>query len=110
MEKLIAPCGINCAECKALQATLSNDDKMRSKVAAEWSKEYHADIKPENINCTGCLGEGVHFSHCNECEIRSCATGKGHRTCAECSDFACEKLEQLFGFVPSATENLISLR
>ena len=71
---MIAYCGLKCHECEAFLATLKNDNKKRKEIAELWSKEYNADLKPEDINCTGCLSEGEGlFSNCNICEIRKCA-------------------------------------
>ena len=54
MDKIIGVCGLTCTECPAYQATLKDDDKERKRVAEMWSKEYGAEIKPEDINCDGC--------------------------------------------------------
>mgnify|MGYP001146697923 CR=1 FL=1 len=55
MQKNVAWCGIDCTECKAFIATQKNDNTMRRQVADEWSKEFGHEIKPEEINCDGCL-------------------------------------------------------
>jgi len=57
MNKMIAFCGLTCTECLAFIATRKDDDKERQKVAKVWSKEFNSDIKPEDINCDGCLEE-----------------------------------------------------
>ena len=61
MEKMIAFCGTVCTECPAFLATKQDDDNERGKIAESWSKQYNADIKPEDINCEGCLSEGRKF-------------------------------------------------
>ncbi len=111
MEKMIACCGLLCNECGAFQATQADDDKKRAEVAELWSKEYKADIKPEDINCYGCLSKGkVVFSHPRVCEIRKCGMEKGVLNCAHCSDYPCESLEKFFEMVPASKETLDEIR
>jgi len=110
MEKIIACCGLNCATCDARIATLSNDDELRFKTAEIWKVQYNAALTPEMINCTGCREEGVKFSHCSDCEIRSCARGKGFHTCGDCDQMEhCQILAGVAQYVPEALENLRSL-
>jgi hypothetical protein len=110
MKKLIAACGINCAECEARQATIENDDAKRKIVAAKWSKAYEADLTVESINCSGCMEPGVKFAHCNECEYRDCVKSMNLEHCSDCDDYPCEELEQFFEHVPEAKVNLDELR
>ena len=110
MAAIIGYCGLTCSECPAYKATIDDDDALRTKTAEEWSKMYNADIKPESINCTGCNTEGVKFHHCNECKIRSCGESRAVENCADCSEYACEKLEEFFKMVPEAKETLDGLR
>ena len=101
MEKMIAMCGINCAECAAFLATRENDDHKRKEVAEQWSKDYQAEFKAEDINCDGCaLGEEGLFSHCHVCEIRKCGRERELKNCAYCNEYPCQKLNQLFLMVP----------
>ena len=77
MKTLIACCGLNCEECEARIATANNDNALREVVAKKWREEYNStEITLEMINCTGCREEGIKFSHCNQCEIRSCSSSK----------------------------------
>jgi len=110
MQTIIAYCGLNCHECGAYQATIANDDSKRRAVAEEWSQEYHADIKPADINCTGCLtiGENI-FSHCKVCEIRLCGMEKKVTNCAYCNEFVCDKLEKFFQMAPFLREKLTQI-
>ncbi|MCK5786957.1 MAG: DUF3795 domain-containing protein, partial [Candidatus Sabulitectum sp.] len=103
--KLIAICGLDCSECPARLAYMSNDEALRKKTALEWSGLYGADIKPEQVNCTGCTASGVKFPHCeNGCFMRKCAIGKQIEHCGLCSDYPCEELSAFFVHVPSAKE------
>ena len=73
MNKMIAFCGSDCHNCEAFLATRDDDDKKRAEIAQIWSKQYHTDIKPEDINCEGCKSvDGRRFNYCNVCEIRKC--------------------------------------
>ena len=79
-------------------------DGERKKVAKIWSKEYKSEIKPEDINCDGCLAEeeGRVFNYCKVCEIRKCGQEKGIKNCAYCDDYACDKLNDFFKMAPAA--------
>jgi hypothetical protein len=97
MEKMIAMCGIICTECPAFLATRENDDRKRKEVAEQWSKEYQAEFKAEDINCDGCHSlTGRLFSHCKVCEIRKCGQEKDLKNCATCNEYPCPKLSQFF--------------
>ncbi len=107
MKEMVAYCGIPCHMCDARVATVNDDDEKRAETAKTWSEQYKADIKPEDINCEGCISEGsVLFSHCKECEIRACGLEKEVENCGHCSDYACEKLEAFFQMVPFCREQL----
>ena len=109
--KLIAVCGITCTECPAYVATQSGEDAALARVAAEWSKEYDAEISAEDCRCNGCLStEGPWMSHCSECKMRACGMEKMVENCAHCTDYVCEKLTEFFGFVPKARETLDTIR
>lgn len=109
---LLAPCGLDCETCPTFRATRENDDALRARTAAEWSRMYSADIKPADINCRGCNSvEGPHFSYCaGMCEIRKCARTRELVTCAECADYTCDKLEGFFKLAPEARANLEARR
>jgi hypothetical protein len=111
MDEVIAFCGITCHECGAFLATRDDSDEKRAEVAQLWSKEFKADIKPEDINCEGCISDGENlFSHTKVCEIRKCGKEKDIANCAYCSDYACEKLEKFFEMVPDAKKRLDGIR
>jgi hypothetical protein len=111
MDKIIAFCGLTCTECLAFIATQKDDDKEREKVAKVWSKEFNSEIKPEDINCDGCLVESDRlFSHCKVCEIRKCGQEKEVKNCAYCDDYTCEKLTKFFDMAPEAKTALAEIR
>ncbi len=113
MDKLIAYCGLNCAECPAYIATQANDMEALERVAAEWRKLFNAPgITAEGLICDGCLTTpgGRVAGYCNICEIRACAIGRGVASCAYCTDYGCAKLEGFLAHAPNARENLEQLR
>lgn len=110
MSEIIAFCGLRCDECPAYLARRSDDAELRKKTAAEWSQQYGASIEPGQIDCDGCLpGAEVQFAHCRECGIRACATERGRKSCALCSDYPCGRLQSFFEWVPEARETLDAL-
>jgi hypothetical protein len=108
---MIGYCGLDCDQCGAFIATRNNDDALRAKVAKEWATLYNAPIKPEHINCTGCQSTGVKTYYCDQmCEIRKCAMKKSVTTCAQCSDFSCSLVDEVFRIAPQAKKTLEALR
>ena len=111
MDEMIAFCGLTCSGCPAYVATQNDNDDDRRRVAEMWSKEYGADIKPEDINCDGCLrSDGRHIDYWRVCEIRKCGQDRGVVNCARCDDYACEKLVKFFEKAPEARDKLSSIR
>jgi hypothetical protein len=101
MDKMLAYCGITCTDCGAYIATQNNDDAKRKEVAEEWQKQFNVEVKPEDINCDGCLSDSDRLvGHCYVCEIRKCGQEKGVVNCAYCADYACDKLEKFFQMAP----------
>ncbi|MBP7461110.1 MAG: DUF3795 domain-containing protein [Candidatus Delongbacteria bacterium] len=80
--QMVAPCGINCGECKAHQ----DDPKMIEFFVAR-------GIKRELLPCPGCRAlEG----HCPfipaQCETYRCVTDHKVDFCFQCPDFPCRLL------------------
>ena len=109
MDKMIAFCGLACSGCPARLATQKDDDAKRKEVAEAWSKQYNATIKPEDINCDGCMSQRLFF-YCNICEIRKCGTEKRVENCAYCDEYACDKLTKFFAMAPAAKTALEEIR
>ena len=112
MNQMIAYCGLVCTECPAYVATRADDRAALEQVAAKWREEFDApEITADSVLCDGCLGTtGRKFGHCSDCEIRACAMEKTVANCAHCNDYACDKLNQFFGFVPEAQTRLDGIR
>lgn len=111
MEKMVAFCGLVCTDCKAFIATQEDDDAKRRSIAEDWSKAFGRDIKPEEINCDGCLTRnGKHISYCNICKIRKCGIEKNVRNCAYCLNYKCEELAEFLDQAPEAKKTLEGIR
>ena len=108
MNKYIAYCGLDCETCEAREATITNNDELRAKVAKEWSEMNGVDITPEMINCEGCRIDGVKTPFCDAlCPIRQCGLGKGYESCGDCAEMEkCEKVGMVIGNNPQALCNL----
>jgi len=107
---MLAYCGLNCSSCDAFLATQEDNDDRREKIAKNWSKMYNADIKPEQINCSGCKSDGVKFFHCDMCEIRQCCISNNVDNCAACEKYICETLAGFIKLAPEAGKALEKLR
>ena len=111
MDKMISMCGLECHECGARIATLTNDDAKRAETAAEWAKQFGAVIEIKDINCLGCISDVEPiFSHCRVCEIRLCGKKRNLANCAACTDYPCDRLETFFKMVPANRTRLDALR
>ena len=42
MNRMIAICGLNCAECEGYLATQANDEEAKERVAAQWRQMFNA--------------------------------------------------------------------
>jgi hypothetical protein len=111
MSRMISMCGLTCSDCGAFKAKRADDQPLREKTAAEWSKLYGSEIKAADINCDGCVSAaGVHFNYCSTCEIRKCGLGRKLANCAACPEYACDKLQKFFKMVPDAERTLAEIR
>ncbi len=105
MSQILAYCGLLCNECPTYIATVNNDDELRKKTAEEWGKMFHAELKPEQMYCRGCLSE-ERFFHCDNCNIRSCSTEKQYSNCGSCDTFPCGKVKDIIDYDQNARERL----
>jgi hypothetical protein len=111
MSRMVAYCGIVCTECPAYIATQKDDDSERRKVAKQWSDMFEVEIRPESINCDGCLTSGGRLiDYCATCEIRKCGVEKDVENCAHCDDYVCERLGKWFQDVPDAKATLDEIK
>jgi hypothetical protein len=111
MKKIISYCGIVCSECAAYIATKNNDDNKKQEIAVQWSKQFGHDMKPEDVNCTGCTpSRGKKLNYCAVCEIRKCGREKKAVNCAYCGEYICDKLDKFFQMAPAMKANLEEIR
>jgi len=108
----IACCGLDCEKCKAREATVNDDNKLREEVAKQWTKLNNVLIKPEDINCLGCNESGVKSPFCEHlCPIRLCAKEKNLLTCIECDLFnTCDKIRMIISNNKDALNNLEKIK
>jgi hypothetical protein len=89
-KELLSPCGLYCGVCAIRIAHENNNLKFKKALV----KVYRPLIRrPEQIECTGCLSEGVKFKHCRRCIIRDCALKKGLEGCYECDKYPCFRIK-----------------
>lgn len=109
--KMLGMCGLDCAACPAYIAYKTDNQALRVTTAAQWSKQFGMEMRPEAVNCVGCLGtEGPQIGHCAECEIRKCGLAKNVKNCGLCPDYACPKISKFIDNVPIAEANLDEVR
>lgn len=113
-EKNISICGLDCAKCDAFVAFKTGDNALRERVAGEWNEKYRRPgtppIKPEDINCAGCLSSGPLYRYCATCNIRKCAKEKNVANCTECESYTCEELIKFHEHAPDAKKNLEEIK
>ena len=112
MNQLIGCCGLDCEICDARIATFANDEALREKTAALWTKLSGVTITPDMINCAGCRIEGAKTPFCDKlCPVHNCVREKGLDTCVDCGKMEeCPTLGQIDANSPSVLDNLEQLR
>ena len=110
--QLIGCCGLDCEKCDARIATITNDNALREKTAALWTKHNEVTITPGMINCTGCRIDGAKTPFCDKlCLVHNCVRERGLDTCADCEQMdGCRTLGQIAVNSPLVLENLKRLR
>ncbi len=111
MDKLLAPCGIDCAECEAYKATQENNLEDLREIAVKWTEQYRTELTPDNIKCDGCLAQtDRNGCYSKMCSVRRCATSKKVTNCANCRDYGCDRLIEIHAVAPEAKTNLEAIR
>jgi hypothetical protein len=80
-----AVCGLYCEAC-ALYIGTHEDPAMLSFLAARLGQTE------DETRCDGCRAER-RSKYCQSCTLFTCAAGRGHDFCVECSDFPCDDLK-----------------
>ena len=109
---LIAACGLDCAQCEAYKLTQANDLAGLEALVTKWKVDFNApNMTVKDVTCDGCTAtSGRIGGYCAMCGIRACAVERGLDTCAECTDYGCEKLTAFWQNAPQAKANLEALR
>jgi hypothetical protein len=90
-DHMIGYCGYNCHLC----AARSEDINIRQKMVEAWRKYLgHEHYTAENVKCRGCKSNGDLIAD-KQCKARPCAREKGFESCAQCSEFPCDKVRHL---------------
>ena len=107
-------CGLICRTCPIYLATRQEDPKkkheMRVDIARQIEEIYGQKSSAEDIgDCDGCKAETGRLFNAG-CEIKQCAIGRQIENCAYCSEYACDKLENIFISDGGARERLNQIR
>ena len=111
-DQLIGCCGLDCEQCDARIATITNDNALREKTAELWTKLNGVAITADMINCTGCRIDGVKTPFCDGlCPVHNCVKDKELATCADCQQMdGCPTLGRIATNNPSVVDRLNQLR
>jgi hypothetical protein len=113
MNRFIAFCGLDCAQCDAYTATQANDEVAKERLLARWRVEYNNPEMPlAAVTCDGCTTlNGRAGGYCGQCPIRACGIERKVTNCAYCAEYAsCEKLTGFLNQVPTAKASLERIR
>ncbi len=89
---MIAPCGIDCAECEIYKA--ANDPRLAEETARQWRAN---GLKKADASWFVCQGCRVDRTKCwtEDCGIYACCVeDRKLDSCSNCSDFACDQLQK----------------
>ena len=97
--KIIAACGNDCAACPRYNVHPCEKTETELRHTAKlWMKIGYRDriVSGEEIACTGCKPE-------NWCRYRvvKCCAEKGIPTCAACSVYPCQRMQECFAVTQS---------
>ncbi|MBN1966435.1 MAG: DUF3795 domain-containing protein [Anaerolineae bacterium] len=105
-DRMVAYCGLACAECEAYLATQADDVAKLAELAQQWYQSDDVTV----IRCAGCATEGLKSKWCGECPTRLCAIERGVPTCAHCADYGCAIITQHIEMAPQIEPLLASIR
>jgi len=108
---MIAFCGIVCTDCPGYLATREDSDDKRRSVAELWSEQFRTAIRPEDVNCDGCLEHGGRLFRLSlGCKVRECGRARMLANCAHCGEYPCQRLGFVLDAVPAARDTLEKVR
>jgi hypothetical protein len=119
LTQLATFCGLYCGACDIYQKRIYKSGSELKQILDAYDfhaiakevpglEQYEAFDKVLNVlisffgQCPGCKKGGGN----PECAIRACAKTKEYTTCAECSDFPCERLKIIHDSYDMAGENI----
>jgi len=77
----LAYCGLYCGACPMYLAT----------AAGTLEAMAGRGLAADHLRCLGCRSETVSVS-CQNCAVKTCASGQGLVSCADCAEFPCRVL------------------
>ena len=90
-EHLAAVCGLYCGACSLYRASHDHNLPRLEEILQNMSSRRKTSR--DDLYCAGCLSQGQLTSHCLNCAIRLCPSGKpGVARCADCPDFPCSRI------------------
>jgi len=90
-QALLAPCGLYCGVCAIFIAHRDNNLKFKDRLVNVY-KPLTESI--DDIQCTGCLSNGIIFGYCQSCPIKSCVKEKDLEGCYQCNDWPCKLINR----------------
>ena len=90
----LAPCGLDCYQCRAYKATINEDENELSTVAKLWSDEGEK-LDKHDVRCLGCYSS-ILYKGCVDCKVRDCVIKRGFENCGECIEYPCQILKKVW--------------
>ena len=96
MKDLIGKCGCNCGRCPSYKANLRTDED-RQRCSDGWHRYLGFRLSPGKLRpCDGCQApDDENRVRYQSCYARKCAVRNGVKTCAHCSAYPCEDVQNL---------------
>lgn len=94
MGRILAACGNDCSACpRYVVHPYEKTPKELERTAELWMRIGYRDcvVSSDEISCTGCKpGNWCRY------QVVSCCADKGTKTCAECSEYPCDRMLECF--------------
>jgi len=101
MKEIISKCGMRCDLCPVFSKNIDKYNKQY--ISDTWFKYYGFRILPDNLNCDGCLSNGILLR--KDCYVRECNIKNNTVNCAYCDKLFCDKLQQDIDYFENALIN-----
>ena len=105
MNEILTRCGYRCDLCLAYRPNVEANPSNQQIVSDGWFRYFGFRIPPEEIICDGCMAEDPRLID-RECPVRPCVIDRGLDNCAQCVDFACERLRKRLVTYESVVERI----